>query len=102
VGITVKCAGLMTVTPKAPPAEQQKALGSKPLISDEEMQEQYRQLFSDAKVERAAIEQHANKVRLSLDHVLTFLATLGAATSESQTGASNLSIRSGPNMVYPP
>ena len=61
VGITVKCAGLMTVTPKAPKAEQ-KALGSKPLISDEEMQEQYRQLYSEAKVERAAIEQHANKV----------------------------------------
>ena len=63
VGITVKCAGLLTVTPKAPPADGQKALGSKPLISDEEMQEQYRQLYSDAKVERAIHEQHVNKVR---------------------------------------
>ena len=70
MGITVKCAGLITVTPKAPPAEQQKALGSKPLISDEEMEEQYRQLYSDAKVERAAIEQHANKVRLLLTLIL--------------------------------
>ena len=61
VGITVKCAGLITKTPKAPPAEQA-AFGSKPLISDEEMQEQYRKLYSNAKVERAAIEQHANRV----------------------------------------
>jgi hypothetical protein len=61
VGIAVKCAGLMTITPKAPPAEQTSA-GSKPLISDEEMQEQYRKLYNDAQNQRAAIEHHANKV----------------------------------------
>ena len=62
VGITVKCAGLMTITPKAPPADYVK-VGSKPLISDEEMQEQYRQLYGEAQKERAVIEKHANKVR---------------------------------------
>ena len=61
MGITVKCAGLMTITPKAPPAGQS-GLGAKPLISDEEMQEQYRQVYKDVQKQRVVIEQHANEV----------------------------------------